>query len=74
MEKLTLTVKEAADALGVCVTVLYKLMNREEHPIPSMKLGGRREMKIGKARRMISVDALKQWIAEETEMTMNGRN
>lgn len=73
MEKLTLTVKEAAEALGVCVVMFYKLMNREEHPVPSMKLGGGREMKIGKTRRLISVDALKKWIEEETEMTMKGR-
>lgn len=69
MEKLTLTIKEAAEALGVCTISFYKLMNKRNHPIPSMKLGSST-----RARRMISRKALEQWIAEETEMTMNGRN
>ncbi len=68
MEKLTLTVKEAAEALGVCVMTFYRLLDRPEHPIPTMKL-----MNAKKSRRLIPVDALKQWIAEETEMTMKGR-
>lgn len=71
MEKLTLTVKEAAEALGVCLAHFYKLMNRAEHPVPTMKLGDRN---VGKSRRLVSIDALKKWIEEETEMTMKGRN
>lgn len=73
MEKLTLTVKEAAEALNMCVAMVYKLMNREDHPIPSMKIGEDRNVKVGKTKRLISVEALKKWIEEETEMTMKGR-
>ena len=72
MEKLTLTVKEAAEELNMCVTTFYRLMNRAEHPVPTMKIGVRGE-KTNKAKRLISVDALKQWIAEETEMEMKER-
>ena len=68
IEKLTLTVKEAAKALGISTVSVYKLINRENHPIPSMKFGSSK-----KARRLISREALRQWIAEETEMTMKGR-
>ena len=73
MYKLTLTVKEAAEALNMCVTTLYRLMDRAEHPIPTMKIEIRGK-NTKKSRRLISVDALKQWIAEETEMSMKGRN
>lgn len=72
MEKLTLTVKEAAEALNMCVTTFYRLMDRAEHPIPTMKLS-ERSMNSKKSKRLISIDALKQWIAEETAMTMKGR-
>lgn len=68
MEKPTLTVKEAAEALGVSEMTFYKLMRRADHPVPSIKTGN------GKSRRLISRKALEQWIDEETEMTMKGRN
>ena len=68
MEKLTLTVKEAAEALGVSKMTFYRLMYRANHPVPYIKTGN------GKSRRLISCKALEQWIEEETEMTMKGRN
>lgn len=65
------SVKEAADSMGVCVATFYKLMKKENHPIPTVKLGANN---CGSVRRMVSVEALKAWIREETEMTMAGRN
>lgn len=74
MEAMLVSVKEAADSMGVSVATFYKLMNRAEHPIPTVKLGANRVKKGGSARRLVSVDALKVWIAEEAEKTMKGRN
>lgn len=68
MEKMTLTLKEAAEELNVCLATLCKLIKKENHPIPTAKLGDSR-----KARRFISREALKKWIEEETEMTMKAR-
>lgn len=44
-------------------------MKREKHPIPAVYIGSGK-----KPRRLISRAALEKWIAEETEMTMKGRN
>lgn len=68
MEKLTLTVKEAAEALGVSRLTLYKLINRDNHPIPAVYIGSGK-----KPRRLISRAALEKWIAEETKISMKGR-
>lgn len=68
MEKLTLTVKETAEALGVSEMTFYKLMRRADHPVPSIRTGN------GKSRRLISRVALENWIGEETEMSKKGRN
>lgn len=64
MEKLTLTVKEAAEALGVSRVTFYKLM-KQKHPIPAVYIGSGK-----KPRRLISRAALEKWIAEETEMSV----
>ena len=71
MEKLVLTVKETAEMLNLSVVTVYNLMKREEHPIPSLTINNNPNRK--KDRHRIPMDALKRWIAEETEMTMNVR-
>lgn len=69
MEKLLYTTKEAAEAIGVSGLTFYRLMHREDHPIPTIKLGNKGKY----ARRRVSREALEKWIAEETEMSMKGR-
>ena len=63
--KLTLTRREAAEALQVSLPVLDALIRRTDHPIPVIKLSasGRR----GKI--LVSSQALAEWIAEETART-----
>lgn len=54
MEKLTYSVKEAADVLGVSPSVMYTLIHRAD--FPSIKVGGRR---------LISRELLAEWVRHQ---------
>lgn len=51
-EKLTLSVTEAAEALGISRRSMYELLNREDFPAA---------LKIGR-RRLISKELLAEWV------------
>lgn len=53
-DKLTVSVTEAAEMLGVSRPTVYSLLNREDFPVFS----------VGK-RRLISADGLRRWVAEQ---------
>lgn len=53
-----LNTTEASAFLGVSRPVVYALLNRLEHPLPSLRIG---------RRRIIPRHALMEWMAEETE-------
>ena len=57
------TRSNASIALQISLPVLDFFLNREEHPIPSIRMGA------GEERRkvLIPVDGLKEWINEEVE-------
>lgn len=54
MEKLTLSCKEAAAALGVSLPTFYELANRADFP----------RIRAGR-RVLIPVDSLREWLAKE---------
>ena len=56
-EKATLSVKEMAAFLGISETIAYRLTHSEGFPV----------LCLGK-RRLIPVDGLKNWIAEQSLM------
>lgn len=56
-EKATLSVKEMAAFLGISETIAYRLTHSEGFPV----------LCLGK-RRLIPVDGLKNWIAEQSRM------
>lgn len=56
MEKLTMTVMEAAQALGVSRPIAYELANRED--FPSVRVG---------RRLLVSVEGLREWVKMRTE-------
>lgn len=56
MERLTLSVTEAAEILGVSRSFMYQLV--KENKIPSLKLGNRR---------LIPKGNLEEWIRKNTE-------
>ncbi len=57
LEPLAVSAPEAARLLGVSKPVVYKLMNRAD--FPAFKIG---------ARTLISVDGLRRWIEQQTEV------
>jgi len=50
-----MSVKDAADALGVSSVTLYKLIEDKESTFPTVKLG---------RRKLIPKEQLKEWIAQ----------
>lgn len=56
MEKMTLTVKEAAQMLNVSVPTMYDLTHRADFPV----------IIVGQRRRVIPIDQFKEWIAKES--------
>lgn len=59
-KKLTMTVHEMAEELGICTKTAYDLVNRESF-YPAFKIGQRGWC--------ISREALEQWIREQTQKT-----
>ena len=59
----TLTIREAAEQLRISRPTLYALLNRANHPLPSIRVG---------RRRLIPRAALLDWIATEQEVQPNG--
>ena len=57
-EKQGLTVTDIAKTMSVSRPTIYSLMNREEHPLPSIRLG---------RRRIIPRQAFLDWLDAETE-------
>ena len=55
MEKLLLSMGEAAEVLELSRAYLYRLIEDETHPLPSIK--------IGRSRRIPAAD-LRRWVAE----------
>ncbi len=55
MEKLTYTVAEAAEALGVSLPVAYELCSREDFPA----------VRVSPKRIVVPVDALHAWLMEK---------
>lgn len=55
--KLVVSVSEAADMMGVSRPTMYKILNRSDC-CADFKLGNRR---------LVSVDALRAWVAKQTE-------
>lgn len=54
MEKLTVSVKEAAEMLGLCTKSVYPLTHRED--FPAFRCRGRT---------VISVEGLREWVREQ---------
>ena len=63
-EKLLLSAREAAAALGVCEKTLWNY-SRPRGDIPCLKLG---------ARTLYTVDDLRAWISQQKMKTKEGRN
>lgn len=57
-EKQGLTVTEIAKSMSVSRPTIYALMNRPDHPLPSIRLG---------RRRIIPRQAFLDWLDAETE-------
>ncbi len=62
MDKIAISVEEAAQLLGLCPKTVYTLTKRDD--FPSFKAG---------TRTIISVDGLRAWALREAERTMNPR-
>lgn len=62
-EKLTLSVEEAAQRLGVCTKVVYTLTHRADFPT----------IRIGR-RTLVSAEGLREWVRKESglEGGLNG--
>lgn len=58
MAELTYTVKEAAEALGVCINTMYQLVNRADFPAK----------RIGARKWVISKAGLADWIEKQPEV------
>lgn len=56
MDKLTMSVAETAEALGISVTSCYNLVHRVD--FPAIRVGGRW---------IIPVDSLKKWLTAQAE-------
>ena len=64
---LTLRVREAAEALGICERTLYQL-TAPRGPIPCVRIGRGKRKTV-----LYSVDALKEWVSRQAEaQTMEG--
>ena len=61
-EKLTYSVVEAAEALGVSKTAMYQIIRTEGFPV--IVLGNRR---------LIPIEGLKRWVEEQAQKGWNGR-
>ncbi len=58
MERIGLSVSEAAEQLGVSRPTLYAMMERRDHPLPCVRIG---------RRRIIPRRELEAWLREEAE-------
>ncbi len=56
VERLTMSVQEAAEELGVCMKIMYDLTHREDFPA----------MKIGRLTR-INREGLREWVNANTQ-------
>ena len=63
MERLALSVKEAAEAIGIGVSLMHKLVRSGD--IPSIKFG-----EYDNGRRVIPVSALTRWMDEHVGETI----
>lgn len=63
MDKLTLTVPEAAQMLGISKNLMYQLTRREDFPL----------LKIG-ARKLVPTKAFLKWLDKQTEDVLGGDN
>jgi excisionase family DNA binding protein len=63
MEKLLLTVREAADCAGIGRTKMYEIINAGELPV----------VRIGRAVR-IPAHILRQWVLEKSEYGLPGKD
>ena len=61
-EKLTLSVAEAAEHIGVCTKTLYELTHRADFPT----------IKIGRRTR-ISYEGLREWVRKQEQSNMEVR-
>jgi len=61
-EKLTLSVAEAAEHIGVCTKTLYELTHRADFPT----------IKIGRRTR-ISYEGLREWVRKQEQTNMEVR-
>ncbi len=61
-QKLTYSVTEAAEALGVSKTAMYQIIRIKGFPV--IVLGGRR---------LIPIEGLKRWVEEQAQKGWNGR-
>lgn len=55
-EKIVFNVSETATKMNISRPTVYAMMNRKEHPLPSIRIG---------KRRVIPVQMLLDWIEEE---------
>ena len=62
VEKLTLSVEEAAELLGVCTKTVYTMTHRADFPV----------IRIGRRTR-ISYEGLREWIRKNTNNTSEVR-
>lgn len=62
VEKLTLSVEEAAEMLGVCTKTLYTMTHRADFPT----------IKIGRRTR-ISYEGLREWVRKQENSTLEVR-
>ena len=61
-QKLTYSVAEAAEALGVSKTVMYQIIRIKGFPV--IAVGNRR---------LIPIEGLKRWLEEQAQKGWNGR-
>lgn len=70
MERMTMTIKEAAEAMRVSYLTVRHLIDRDENPIPAFCVGAGH----GKGcKHLIPVDQLKEWMQEETKRMREAR-
>lgn len=65
MEKIALTVKEAAEVLGISEDAVYRMIYRGE--LPHNRINGRGRK--GKGKILISKKALEEWLMGENNRT-----
>lgn len=64
MEKLNYTRKEAAEVGCISLPTLDAFLNRENNPIPHLRIG---------RKVLIPVEGFRGWLMAESERQMNGR-